>query len=116
MKSRNQKSVCSPLLNLLRFWEKISFKFIPSLGENILKFTPILRENILKFTPILGENSLKFSSILGENLTQIFLILGENHPQIFSDFQRKYTSKRFFDPFSHFQEYPPPAFTSSRRP
>jgi hypothetical protein len=28
--------------------------------------------------------------------SQLSPILGENHPQIFSDFQKKYTSKRFF--------------------
>jgi len=71
----------------------------PQIFSNFGRKSP---SNFLRFCE---KISLKFSPILGEN-----------RPRISSDFGRKYTSKRFFDPFSHFQKYPLPAFTSSRRP
>jgi hypothetical protein len=83
-------------------WRRVAPFYFGKFGHSFLRFWEKIS---LKVSLILGENCLKFSPISGEN-----------HPQIFSDFQRKYTSKRFFDPFSHFQKYPSPAFTSSRRP
>ncbi len=83
-------------------WGRVPPSCFGKFGHSFLGFWEKISLNLLRFWE---KISLKFSPILGEN-----------HPQIFSDFQRKYTSKRFFDPFSHFQKYPPPAFTSSRRP
>jgi hypothetical protein len=108
------------LLNFLRLSEKIGLKFSLILGENL----EIFSQNQRNF-----EKFLKFSPISAENMSQIFFNFGRKSrdfvpksekireiPQIFSDFGRKYTSKRFFRTFSHFPKYPPPAFTSSRRP